>query len=135
MKSNICILFNCSKKNICCNSIHWKYNILYGGGISKWESLNNNGPLFSPEYIQHNIPILINSIKYTLSPLAEEYATLYSKYIGTAYTENIIFNDNFWNDFKEILSSEILNKIKYIDDIDFSLIYNYLIKKKKNKIY
>ena len=134
MKSNICMLFNCNKKNICCNSIHWKYNILYGGGISKWKTLNHNGPLFSPEYIQHNIPILIKSVKYILSPLAEEYATLYAKYIGTAYTENIIFNDNFWNDFKQILSPEILNKIKYIDEIDFSQIYNYLVKKKQQSL-
>ena len=134
MKSKICSLFNCNKRNICCNSIHWKYNILYGGGESKWDSLYHNGPLFYPEYIQHNIPIIIKSIKYILTPLSEEYATLYSKYIGTEYTKNIIFNNNFWEDFKNILPSNILNKITYIDEIDFSLICNYLIKEKEKKL-
>jgi len=136
MNVDICNICNCTTKNKCCNPIHWSYNFLLFGGKPQWKTLEHNGPMFPPDYNPHNIPILINKKKYNLSPLAEEFATIYSKYIGTAYVENNTFNKNFWNDYKKILPSDISILIKSITDIDFSLIYNHLIEEsEKKKLY
>lgn len=132
-KKNICKLLNCTNDNKCCSSIHWKYNYLYGGGEIKWKFLQHNGPLFPPEYQSHNIPIIIDSKKYILPNNSEEYATIYSKYLDTEYIKSNIFKKNFWKDFKLTLPQNILLKVKSIDDIDFSLIYDYLMKEKENK--
>lgn len=104
-----------------------------GRNIPQWKSLEHNGPMFPSKYKKHNIPILINGVEYNLPELAEEYATLYSKHLGSIYIENDKFNENFWNDFKITLPNNILNKITSIHDIDFSLIYNYIIDEKEKK--
>ena len=74
----------------------------------KWKEFKHEGVYFPPEYIPHNIPIIVNNEKIYLNPLAEEYATLYAKYVNTAYVENSKFNNNFWKDWKKTLSKDIL---------------------------
>jgi DNA topoisomerase-1 len=127
---NICSLFNCSKNNICCNPIHWKCNLLYGGGQIQWHTLIHNGPLFPDEYVQKKIPIIVNSREIILPPLAEEYAMMFAKYIDTKYYTQI-FKKNFWNDFKSTLPKEL--GIITLDQINFTLIQNYLIDESDKK--
>lgn len=132
------IRYICSKKcsihNNCCNSIHWTFYNQFGGGKPQWTELKHNGPLFPPEYETHKIPIIINNQSIILPSLAEEYATMYAKYLDTPYINNLIFKKNFWRDFKKTLPSTI--NIKNIDEIDFTLIKNFLIieKNKKNNL-
>jgi DNA topoisomerase-1 len=102
------------------------------GGKRKWESFEHNGVLFPPEYIPHNIPIKYNGQEVQLEPQAEEYATLYAKYIETEYINNKIFNKNFWEDWKKILGKD--NIIQSLENCDFSLINNYIIKEKEKKL-
>lgn len=104
-----------------------------GGNTKQWTVLKHNGPMFPPEYIPHKIPIIVKNKNIILSPLAEEYATLFVKYIDTKYYEINNFKKNFWNDFKLTLG-EI--KIDSLEDIDFSLIKKYveIEKEKKNLI-
>jgi DNA topoisomerase I len=107
--------------------------ILLGAGKPQWTVFRHNGPLFPPEYEPHKIPIKFLGEDVILSPLAEEYATLYSKYIGTEYIERGKFNKNFFKDFKEVLPDKM--KKSKIEDFDFSLIKKYLDKdseKRKN---
>ena len=108
--------------------------ILYGGGKKQWTVLRHNGPFFPPEYESHNIPVIVNNQEINLPILAEEYATLYTRYIGTQYTENPKFNKNFWNDFKKVLPKDL--NINNLEDIDFSLIKKHLedIKEKKKNM-
>ena len=112
--------------------------LLQYGGKPRWTLLIHNGPLFPPLYVPHNIPVIINNKEYILSNIAEEYATIYVKYFDTDYIQNSKFKKNFWKDFKKILSGKNdiidVSNIKFIDDIDFTLINNYVIEKKKNKI-
>jgi DNA topoisomerase-1 len=114
----------------------YNYFLLQYGGKSKWTILHHNGPLFPPLYKPHNIPVIINSNKYMLSEQAEEYATMYAKYLNTDYINNNRFKKNFWKDFKKVLSfqDDFTETVNSIDDIDFSLIHNYLEEIKKNKI-
>lgn len=106
-------------------------NFFLGGSNQKqWTTLKHNGPMFPPEYIPHNIPIIVNNNKIILSPLAEEYATLFAKYIDTKYYELPNFKKNFWKDFKQILGDI---KINSLNEIDFSLIQKYLNNEKEKK--
>ena len=100
--------------------------ILYGGGKKQWTVLRHNGPFFPEEYKKHNIPIIYNNNEIILPDLAEEYATLYARYLDTEYVNNIKFNKNFFNDFKKVLPKEL--KIDDIYQIDFSLIKKHLDK-------
>ena len=105
--------------------------ILVGGGKPQWTVLKHNGPFFPPEYIPHNIPIIFTGKKIKLPAIAEEYATLYSKYIGSNYEENNKFKKNFWNDFKKLLPNDL--KINNLEDIDFSLIRDHYLKEAEKK--
>ena len=131
---SFCETERCTEKNKCCNSIHWKYNLLFGGGAPQWTFLQHNGPLFPPEYEPHKIPIIVNSIKIVLPPEAEEYATIFTKYLSTDYINNNIFKKNFWKDFKILLSKDLQIQIPSLDNVDFSLISAYLEKEKEKKL-
>lgn len=109
----------------------WNLNIQYGGGKPQWHFLQHNGPLFPLPYIEHNIPIIYDNKEIKLSGLAEEYATMYAKYINTDYVKNNTFKKNFWKDFKVTLPKNL--NIDSLDKIDFSLINNYLISEKEKK--
>jgi DNA topoisomerase-1 len=56
--------------------------------------------MFSPPYIPHKIPILYKGQKIVLKEDAEEYATIFSRYIDTEYYKLDKFKKNF---FKEKL--------------------------------
>ena len=106
-------------------------NYFIGGGNTKqWTVLKHNGPLFPPEYIPHKIPIIVKNTKIILPPLAEEYATLFVKYIDTKYYEINNFKKNFWKDFKPTLNNNTINSL---DEIDFSLIKKYVENEKEKK--
>jgi DNA topoisomerase-1 len=122
---------SCCNNNKCCNPIHWTFINQHGGSKPQWTVLIHNGPMFPPDYIPHKIPVIINKQSIILPPLAEEYATMYAKYIDTPYHSNTTFKKNFWKDFKPTLPSNI--NVKSIDEIDFSLIKKYLDNEKEKK--
>ena len=110
---------------------------MYGTGHTKqWDELIHNGPMFAPLYEPHNIPIMINNQKYQLSGLAEEYITMYARYLGTEYTTNPKianrFNRNFLHDWKKVLPKNI--NVSNMNDIDVKDIKKHLdkIRDKKN---
>jgi DNA topoisomerase-1 len=106
-------------------------NFFIGGGSQKqWTELRHNGPMFPPEYEKHNTPVIINNEKVILPIQAEEYATMFAKFIDTKYMEISNFKKNFWKDFKPTLENI---KVDSLDQIDFSLIKKYLDDKKANK--
>ena len=99
--------------------LSFKTFFLGGGNQKQWTILRHNGPYFPPEYIPHKVPVIVNNNKIILNPEAEEYATIYSRYLDTDYMKSSLFKKNFWNDFKEYIKND---KIKSLDEIDFSLI-------------
>lgn len=107
------------------------YNFYFkGGGKKKWTELRHNGPMLAPLFEPHEIPIIVNNEKIVLNPLAEEYATMYTRLLGTKYLDSALFKKNFWKDFHAILHNE---KVKDLDSIDFTLIKKYLDKIKEAK--
>ena len=89
----------------------------FGGGY-KWTTLEHNGLLFPPEYKPHGILFIYDNKNISLSPLAEECAMLYAKFIGTDYVQNKTFNKNFFNDWKKILGKD--SPIQSFELCDFS---------------
>ena len=113
------------------------YNILYGGGGKQWDVLIHNGPMFAPLYEPHNIPIIINNHKYQLSGLAEEYITMYARYIDTDYVKNARisnrFNKNFLHDWRKVLPNNIAKSINNMSEVNVSDIKKHLDKIKEHK--
>jgi len=110
----------------------FKNYFIGGGTIKQWTVFKHNGPMFPPEYVPHKIPIIVKNKNIVLPPLAEEYATMFAKYIDTKYYEINNFRKNFWKDFKPTLGNIDINSL---EEIDFSLIKKHLEKEKeKNKL-
>jgi DNA topoisomerase-1 len=107
------------------------YKILLGGGDKpQWSVLKHNGPMFPPIYIPHKTEILVKGNSTVLNSLAEEYGTMFAKYLGSPYMENNNFKKNFWKDYKPMVSYLNVNSI---DDFDFSNYKIYLDKQKELK--
>ena len=105
--------------------------ILEGGAKPQWQIFRHNGPLFPPEYIPHQKPIIFKGEEILLPSLAEEYASLYSKYINTEYIEKPKFNKNFFKDFKKVLPDNLKNSV--IEDFDFSIIKEHIDRENEKK--
>lgn len=118
----------CSKNKSQYCYVNWKINSMLGGGKPQWTVLQHNGPMFPPEYIAHKTPVIVNGKEIVLPPLAEEYATMYSRFLDTDYINNNTFKKNFWKDFKPTITN-----INSLDEIDFSPIKKYLDLEKDKK--
>jgi DNA topoisomerase-1 len=101
------------------------------GGKTKWKALKHNGVLFPPEYKKHDTSVIYKGDHIKLDPIAEEYATMYAKYIDSEYIRNSVFRKNFWKDWKKVLGTDHI--IQSLEDCNFSLINEYLIKEKEAK--
>lgn len=94
------------------------------GGGRCWETLSHNGVLFPPPYVPHRIPVLYEGQPVSLSPEAEEAATLYAKYLETDYIKSPIFRRNFWRDWKPMLRE---TPIRRLELVDFRPLYEHLL--------
>lgn len=117
-------------------TLYWLLYQFKGGkkGGIKWTTFSHNGVLFSPKYEPHRVPLLYNGERIVLPEVAEEYATLYAKYSDSEYVKNKIFNKNFWNDWKKILKQNGVNNIDSLENCDFHLIFEHLVKQKEKRM-
>ena len=106
------------------------YYIMTGGSNTMWTELIHNGPLFPPPYTPHNIMIRINNTNIKLTNKAEEYITMYCRYLDTPYVLNSRFNKNFLYDWKKELPDV---KINNMSEVDMTNIKIYLQKLKEEK--
>jgi DNA topoisomerase-1 len=86
--------------------------------------------MFPPDYIPHKIPVFINGKEIILPAVAEEYLTMFARYVGTDYMNNPTFKKNFWKELKPELKDI---KVDNIDDIDITPIKKYLEYEKEKK--
>ena len=108
----------------------------FGGAIAntKWTTFKHNGVLFPEPYKPHKTPLIYDNQKIILSSDAEEYATIYSKFIDSEYTKNKVFNNNFFNDWKYYLKKGGFLQITDFSKCDFKLIQDHVIKYKEQKL-
>ena len=100
---------------------------------AKWKTFKHNGVMFPEPYIPHKIPLLYDGKRINLDSESEEYATIYSKFIGTEYLNNKVFNKNFFSDWKIYLKKAGFNEITDFVKCDFTLIHDYIVKHKEEK--
>ena len=119
---------------ICVGGIcsHWKFNLQYGGGKPQWTVLQHNGPMFPPSYVPHKIPVFINGNEIILPSQAEEYLTMFARYIGTEYMNNPNFKKNFWKELKPELKNINVNSLEEIDITPIKKHLEYEKEKKKS---
>lgn len=95
----------------------------------KWKSLKHNGPYFThilEPYEAEGLKIKYNGKDYKLSPDEEKIAMFYARRIVTdetavtQYTKDDVFNNNFWNDFKDYLTQEHKKIFKDFNKFDWS---------------
>lgn len=98
-----------------------------------WKTLEHNGVYFPPLYtpLPNNIKLLYDNKPISLKPEEEEYAYLYARHLNTEYITPR-FNKNFFKDFKSIISKDY--KITDFDKLDFTQIYNYILKQREQKL-
>ena len=106
------------------------FNLIGAGSKTQWTVLKHNGPMFPPEYEPHKIPVLINGKEIILPIQAEEYATMFARYLGSDYMNSNTFKKNFWKDFKPTLENI---QVSSLDEINFTPIKKYLDKEKEKK--
>ena len=99
-----------------------------------WTTLEHNGIYFPPLYtpLPNDIKLLYDGKPVLLTIEQEEPAYLYSKYLNTEYTENSKFNKNFFKDWLKILGKDHI--IKDFTKVDFTPIYNYILKLREKKL-
>lgn len=95
----------------------------------KWTTLRHNGPYFPKPYESHNKDIYLNGSKVSLPLIAEEYLTMYARYLDTDYVKKNRFNKNFLSDLKKVLPKSI--KVNSMDEFDLSQVKKYLDDKKE----
>lgn len=101
-------------------------NIKGGKSKKKWKTLIHNGVMFYPEYKPHNVPITYGTDKKTLqlNPEAEEFITYYVQKRYDKYRTKK-FNNNFFRDWKKLLSPELKKEIIDFSQCDLSDIKQY----------
>lgn len=102
----------------------------------KWETLEHHGVIFPPPYekLPDHVKLKYDGQKVDLPIEAEEVAGFFGAMINTEHASNPVFTANFFNDFKQVLSTTgralVSGTSKFVDiesfdKCDFSDIFAY----------
>ncbi|KAI9842030.1 MAG: DNA topoisomerase 1 [Sclerophora amabilis] len=122
----------------------WWEDLAKGDGTKKWSTLEHAGVIFPPPYepLPSNVKMRYDGTPINLHPDAEEVAGFFGTMLNsTLNVSKKTFCDNFFHDFKEIISKtggakdKDGNKIKIKDfsRCDFEPIFNYYEAKRMEK--
>jgi DNA topoisomerase I len=113
----------------------------------KWKTLEHKGPYFThimEPYEPHGAPLIYDGKTYKLTPEEERIASFYAKRIiseksgniALIWTKDKVFNNNFWNDFKQYLTPEHRKIFKDFSKVKFTKIVEKLeeLKEKEKNI-
>ncbi|XP_050954390.1 DNA topoisomerase I, mitochondrial isoform X1 [Labeo rohita] len=101
----------------------------------KWSSLEHKGPYFPPEYepLPDNVCFYYDGQTVKLSPATEEIATFYAKMLDHEYTTKEVFQNNFFGDWREVMTKDERKLIKTLSKCDFSQILKYFVEKSEER--
>ncbi|KAN0040528.1 hypothetical protein ACTA71_008865 [Dictyostelium dimigraforme] len=99
----------------------------------KWTTLVHNGPVFSPAYTPHGVKFMYDGKVVKLTPKQEEVATFYASYLETDHVKKEAFRENFFKEFKGVLSADQKEIVKKMEKCDFSHIHAHLKTKKEQR--
>ncbi|KAL5278455.1 TOP1 family protein [Megaselia abdita] len=93
----------------------------------KWNSLEHKGPVFAPPYepLPKHVRFIYNGKHMKLSELTEEAATFYGRMINHDYVTKKVFNDNFFKDWRKLMTREEKDTITDLSKCNFKEIFEY----------
>ncbi|XP_049868163.1 DNA topoisomerase I, mitochondrial [Pectinophora gossypiella] len=105
---------------------------------TKWTFLEHKGPVFAPEYepLPENVKFRYDGKVMRLSQDAEEVAGFYARMLEHDYTTKPVFNNNFFTDWRKVMTSEETKIIKDLSKCDFKEMAAYfqsVSEKNKNR--
>lgn len=106
---------------------------------TKWKFLEHKGPLFAPPYepLPSNVRFRYDGKEMRLSQDSEEVAGFYARMLDHDYTTKSTFNNNFFTDWRKIMTHEEAKVIKDLSKCDFKEMHAYFqaqSEKNRNKL-
>eukprot|EP01135_Chromosphaera_perkinsii_P005522 Nk52_evm71s352 gene=Nk52_evmTU71s352 len=105
-------------------------------GGKLWSELIHQGPLLAPTYVRlpDSVKLYYDGKPIDLSPATEEIATLYAKVTHLEYTHKKIFNDNFFKDWRDVMTDEEREIIQELSKCDFEAMNRYYMGEREKKL-
>lgn len=103
---------------------------------TKWKYLEHKGPLFAPPYepLPENVKFRYDGKEVRLSEDAEEVAGFYARMLDHDYTTKPAFNNNFFTDWRKVMTHDEAKLIKDLSKCDFKEMQAYFqSQSEKNK--
>ncbi len=97
---------------------------------TKWHFLEHKGPLFAPPYerLPKHVKFFYDGEPMKLTQDTEEVATFYGRMLDHDYTTKDVFNENFWGDWRKVMTEEEKRVIRSLDKCDFTQINEHFKK-------
>lgn len=94
---------------------------------TKWKFLEHKGPVFAPDYepLPENVKFYYDGKEMRLSQDAEEVAGFYARMLDHEYTTKSTFNNNFFNDWRKVMTQEETKIIKDLSKCNFKEMHAY----------
>ncbi|PAA83351.1 hypothetical protein BOX15_Mlig010726g2, partial [Macrostomum lignano] len=94
---------------------------------SKWRFLEHKGPVFAPDYepLPKNVKFYYDGEQMVLTPEAEEVAGFYARMLDHDYTSKEAFNNNFFQDWRSVMSHAEQKRIKSLAKCNFTEIHEF----------
>lgn len=101
----------------------------------KWVTLEHNGPYFPPAYekLPSDVKFYYDGKNMRLSDETEEVAGFYARMIEHEYTTKDIFNKNFMEDWRKVMTDDERKVIKDLKKCNFREIFEYYQKKSEER--
>ncbi|KAI5632594.1 eukaryotic DNA topoisomerase i, catalytic core domain-containing protein [Phthorimaea operculella] len=103
---------------------------------TKWKFLEHKGPVFAPPYepLPQDVKFRYDGKVVRLSQDAEEVAGFYARMLDHDYTTKPVFNNNFFADWRKVMTHDEQKLIKDLSKCDFKEMQAYFASvSEKNK--
>ncbi|XP_022900898.1 DNA topoisomerase 1 isoform X2 [Onthophagus taurus] len=95
----------------------------------KWSFLEHKGPVFAPPYerLPKDVKFFYDGDEMKLSEETEEVAGFYAKMLDHDYTTKDIFNNNFFKDWRKVMTDKERSKITNLSKCNFKQMHAYFM--------
>lgn len=102
---------------------------------TKWHFLEHKGPVFAPDYepLPRDVRFYYNGKEMKLSQDTEEVATFYARMLDHDYTTKKIFNNNFFQDWRDVMTESERTKIMDLSKCNFKEMHAYFLQKSEER--
>ncbi|XP_026726985.1 DNA topoisomerase I, mitochondrial isoform X3 [Trichoplusia ni] len=96
---------------------------------TKWKFLEHKGPVFAPDYepLPENVKFYYDGKEMRLSQDAEEVAGFYARMLDHDYTTKSTFNNNFFTDWRKVMTHDETKIIKDLSKCNFKEMQAYFL--------